>query len=95
MEGIPRIKAVAVKGTTQILIHFDNGEKRVYDCRPLLCHPQFHFLKTPAFFRAAQVDSGGYGVSWNDDIDLSEYELRTHGNQLLTTHSSRPHKRHQ
>ena len=21
------------------------------------------------------MDNGGYGVSWNDDIDISEYEL--------------------
>jgi len=24
--------------------------------------------------RAVHVDAGGYGISWNDDIDLSEYE---------------------
>ena len=23
----------------------------------------------------AKVDAGGYGISWNDDIDISEYEL--------------------
>ena len=26
-------------------------------------------------FEQAQVDNGGYGVSWNEDIDISEYEL--------------------
>ncbi len=26
-----------------------------------------------------RVDTGGYGISWNDAIDLSEYELWTHG----------------
>jgi len=30
-------------------------------------------------FRALHVDAGGYGISWNDDIDLSEYELWTNG----------------
>ena len=28
---------------------------------------------------AVKVDSGGYGISWNDDADLSEYELWTNG----------------
>lgn len=79
MEQIPRIKAVAVIGATQLLIHFDNGGQRVYDCRPLLCRPQFHLLGNPAFFRAVRVDAGGYGISWSDDIDLSEYELWTNG----------------
>jgi hypothetical protein len=79
MEPMPRVKAVAVRGTMQLLVHFDNGEQRTYDCRPLLGRPQFHLLRTPAFFRAVSVDSGGYGISWNDDLDLSEYELWTHG----------------
>lgn len=79
MEQIPRIKSISFIGTLQLLIHFDNGEKKVYDCRPLLCRSQFHLLETPAFFRAVRVDPGGYGISWNDDIDLSEYELWTNG----------------
>ena len=79
MEQIPRIKTVAVIGTMQLLVHFDNGAQRVYDCQPPLCRPQFHLLETPAFFGAVRVDPGGYGVSWNDDIDLSEYELWTNG----------------
>lgn len=79
MGKIPRIETVAVVGTTHLLVHFDNGEQRVYDFRPLFCHSQFRLLENPAFFRAVRVDAGGYGVSWNDDMDLSEYELWTNG----------------
>lgn len=82
MGQIPRIKTVAVNGTLQLLIHFDNGEQKVYDCQPLLIRPQFHLLETPAFFRAVRVDPGGYGISWTDDIDLSEYELWTNGKPI-------------
>jgi len=32
-------------------------------------------LKNKTLFEQAEVDIGGYGVSWNDDIDISEYEL--------------------
>ena len=32
-------------------------------------------LKNKVLFAQAKVDAGGYGVSWNDDIDISEYEL--------------------
>jgi hypothetical protein len=53
--------------------------EKTYDCQPLLSRPQFQLLNTPAFFRAVRVDAGGYGVSWNDAIDLSEYELWTKG----------------
>lgn len=79
MEQVPRIKAVEVIGATQLLIYFDNDGQRVYDCKPLLGYPIFHLLGNPAFFRAVRVDPGGYGISWNDNIDLSEYELWTNG----------------
>jgi hypothetical protein len=39
----------------------------------------FSPLKNAAMFRSVQVDIGGYDVFWNSDIDLSEYELWTHG----------------
>jgi hypothetical protein len=79
MERIPRIKEATVMGAMQLLVRFDNGEQRIYECKPLLSRPQFNLLKTPAFFRTVRVDPGGYGVSWNDDLDLSEYELWTNG----------------
>ena len=84
MEKIPRIKSVEIDGQTQLLIHFDNGVDKIYNCAPLFSHPQFQLLKNPAFFKAVKVDSGGYGISWNDDIDLSEYELWTNGKIVVT-----------
>ena len=79
MGKIPRIKTAQAVGQTQLLVRFENGVEKIYDCGPILSRPQFNLLKTPAFFRAVRVDIGGYGVSWNDDIDLSEYELWTNG----------------
>jgi hypothetical protein len=64
------------------MIQFQNGEQRLYDCAPLLSRPQFQLLTDPAFFRAVRVDAGGYGISWNDDLDLSEHELWTNGTPL-------------
>jgi hypothetical protein len=79
MDRIPRISSVEVAGSLELLVMFDDGSKRVYDCRPLLHREGFDLLRTEAFFRAVRVDAGGYGVSWNDDIDLSEHELWTNG----------------
>jgi len=33
-------------------------------------------------FKAVRVDPGGYGISWSDDIDISEYELWTNGESI-------------
>jgi len=84
MEPIPRIEAVEAIGPVRLLIRFRNGEERTYDCEALLSRPQFRLLTDPAFFRAVHVDAGGYGISWNDDVDLSEYELWTNGEQVAT-----------
>jgi hypothetical protein len=79
MEKIPKINTVQPIGDTRLLITFENGIKKIYDCSFLLSRPQFHLLANPAFFIAVQVDPGGYGISWSDDIDLSEYELWING----------------
>ncbi len=79
VQSIPKIQVVQPIGGARLLVSFQNGEQRTYDCGPLLSRPEFHLLADPAFFRAVSVDAGGYGISWNDDIDLSEYELWMNG----------------
>jgi hypothetical protein len=81
MEKIPKIIDVQTIGEAQLLVNFENDIKKIYDCRSLLSRPQFHLLRVKAFFNAVHVDPGGYGISWNDDIDLSEYELWTNGQE--------------
>jgi hypothetical protein len=63
----------------RLRVRFENGSEAIYDCRPLLSRPSFAPLADPAFFRTVRVDPGGYGISWNNDIDLSEHELWTNG----------------
>jgi hypothetical protein len=82
MAPAPRIQSVCPVDRTRLLVQFENGEQRLYDCSPLLSRPQFQLLANPAFFRTVRVDAGGYGVSWNDDLDLSEHELWTNGTPL-------------
>ncbi len=79
MERIPRVEAVEVIDDKRLQIRFENGFEKLYDCAPILSYPRFHLLNNPVFFRAVRVDTGGYGISWNDNIDLSEYELWTNG----------------
>ena len=82
MERIPRIKKAEPSGNVHLLISFDNGIKKIYDCEHLFSRSQFRFLKDPSFFRSVSVDPGGYGISWNDDLDISEYELWTNGSEV-------------
>lgn len=75
----PRIhKAEAIDDTT-LVIEFTNQEVKRYDVRRLLHLPMFSLLRQPAFFKSFIVEQGGYGIVWNEEIDISEYELWKHG----------------
>jgi len=71
----PRIKSVTPLEGKRLLVAFVNGVEKVYDCQRILNLDRFQMLKHQALFKAVTVDPGGYGVSWNDEMDLSEYEL--------------------
>ena len=72
------VDAVALQGH-RLRVHFDNGEARLYDFRPHLERDMFQLLRNEIFFRALRVDAGGYGLSWNDDMDIAASELWLNG----------------
>ena len=45
----------------------------------LITEEAFRPLKDEAFFENVRVDAAGYGISWNDYVDLSELELWVNG----------------
>ncbi len=72
------ISAKAIDNKT-LIVKFTNFESRKYDISKLLDNPIFASLNNPEFFKNFRIESGGYGLVWNDEIDLSEYELWQHG----------------
>jgi hypothetical protein len=75
----PRIKSVRPRKGKRLLITFENGDQKVYDCTPLLNRDVFRPLQDESLFRCARADSHGYGVVWSDDIDLAESEVWLNG----------------
>jgi hypothetical protein len=75
----PKIEAVTPLPGKRLLVQFAGGEDKVYDCRPLLKQEPFSALQNESLFHQVKVDGGGYGISWNDNIDLSESELWLNG----------------
>lgn len=68
----------------RLIVHFWDGATKLYDVSPL-------FKKWPVFrqimgeqFGDVKVDEGGYGISWNDDVDLSCDELWENGKTIKT-----------
>ncbi len=73
---IPKITNVFPEENMILKVDFSNGIQKYFDCRKLLSRSDdFHKLKNPDYFKNIKVDSGGYGVSWDDELDISEYEI--------------------
>jgi len=72
-----RIKEVNPEQDMTLTVKFVTGEKKQYDVKPLLSkYKQFGVLNSlPGLFNCVQVDKGGYGIVWNDELDLSCDEL--------------------
>lgn len=81
-----KIKNVAALPDYRLSVQFSEGVTKIYDVKPL-------FEKLPVFvalkddvqtFYSVSVDIGGYGIVWNDELDLSCDELWEHGTQVHT-----------
>ncbi|MEW6350313.1 MAG: DUF2442 domain-containing protein [Thermodesulfobacteriota bacterium] len=79
MENYPKVSAVYPLPGKHLRVTCANGETRAYDCTPLLGEPAFAVLRDDAVFRNVHVDEHGYGISWNDNVDLAESELWVNG----------------
>ena len=79
----PKITSVKARENKRLWVKFANGVEKIYDCTPLLDRAMFQVLKNDAFFTSVRVDPGGFGISWNEDVDLSEYELWTNSTEVV------------
>lgn len=80
-----KVKTVTPMADYKLLVHFADGKAKQYDVKPLMAKlPPFQQLSEHGTFECVTVDSGGYGISWNDDVDLSCDELWEHGTTIPT-----------
>jgi hypothetical protein len=87
-KEFPKIKSVKPLPDYRLRVVFYNDMVVTYDCSPLLEEAVFNPLSDQSLFNQAQVDSGGYGIVWNDDIDLSESELWLNGMKDSTSRNN-------
>ena len=67
------VRSVEPRKDYTLLLTFANGERRVYDARPLLEERIYSKLRNPGFFMRAHAEYGT--VIWNDDIDIAPEHL--------------------
>lgn len=75
-----KVVAVSPANNSCLIVFFENGEVKVFDTKPLINKfDEFKALLNPDIFNLVKVEVGGYGISWNDDLDCSEGELYDNG----------------
>lgn len=61
---------------------FEDGVFKKYDLAPLAAKwPVFNALHYRKLFESARVDAGGYGIVWNEDIDIAAEEVYFNGQE--------------
>ena len=81
-----KIKNVSPLPDYKLSVQFSEGVTKLYDIKPLFEKlPVFKtLLDNPEKFAAVSVDVGGYGIVWNDELDLSCDELWDNGIEVKT-----------
>lgn len=69
-----RARKVKAMNNYLILVQFDTGEERVYNCYPLINNKLFEGLKEKEFFKTVHIDDMGL-VCWDNATDIDPDEL--------------------
>ena len=78
-----KIKNVAPLPDMCLIIDFIEGGTKRYDMKPLIeKFDVFKDLKQNGLFDMVRLDIGGYGIVWNEYIDLACNELWENGERL-------------
>lgn len=84
--GFYKITSISALSDYRLSVHFWNGVTKIYDMRQVFKRwPQFgRLLEDDELYRGVKVDVGGYGVVWDDELDLSAEELWHNGRRVTT-----------
>lgn len=82
----PRVTSVKALEDYQLLIAFTDGERRVFDVKPLLDMKVFRALQNRGLFDAVHVSHGS--VAWPGDIDLCPDTL--YAESMLASQDEQP-----
>ena len=75
-----KVKSVEPLHGLMLRVKFENGIIKLYDVKPLIEQMEdFKSLENDVLFKSVKTDLGGYGISWNDFIDLECTELWDNG----------------
>lgn len=76
-----RIVKIKTMENFVVSVVFQNGIEKEYDLKKLFdIFPQFNQLKEDMnLYKSVHIDIGGYGIFWNDELDLAADEIWDNG----------------
>lgn len=81
-----KIKEIVSLNDLKITVVFQGGIKKVYDVTEMFnMFPQMKELEDETLLNSAVLDAGGYGISWNDELDIDAEEIWDNGTEIGRT----------
>lgn len=78
-----KVSSVIPLKNMNLLVFFENGVIKKFDVKSIIKDfPEFQALENEDIFNLVQLEPGGYGVSWNSELDCSEGELWENGVEI-------------
>lgn len=80
-----KVKEVSVLPGLRLSVQFANCTTKIYDTAPLIRYlPAFAALEDEVLFGSVEVNQGGDGTVWNNELDLPCDELWDVGLEMAT-----------
>ena len=89
-----KITSIATLPDFILLIGFSTGEFKQFDVKPLIekYQPFKALTDINGLYEQAKIDVGGYGIVWNDELDLSADGLYEQGHPCQPPEDIEKHK---
>ena len=80
-----KITSLATLPDYVLLVGFQNGEYKEFDLKPYIeKYAPFRLLKEEkGLYERAKIDAGGFGIVWNDDLDVSAEGVYERGRECV------------
>ena len=88
----PQLNRIKALPGCMLRAEFKDGREVVYDVSKLAeVNPVLNDLvNDPELFAQVRIDPGGYGISWNDELDLEAEELWNCGDEVKSSFELAP-----
>ena len=68
-----KITSLQIKSDYLLVVGFSNNKVKLLDLKPYIekYKPFKQLVDQPGLYETAKIDIGGYGIVWNDELDIS------------------------